>query len=180
MSMFVLDPTEEPIVVSQGGAPRLKTLNGKTLGLWNNAKINAARYVEMIGEELAKEFRFEIVRGVYDPGRLMAEEEWGEVGRCDAVVLVNGDCGACSTSGIANAIELEKRGIAAMLVVTTPFVPAVTTTAALRGMPDIRWALVDHPIARLDETVLRQRAVEAARQFHDIIFKPAEVTSRAA
>ena len=113
MSMIVLDPTQESLVSSRAGAPRLDTLNGKTLGLWNNAKINAAKYVEMIGEELAKEFSFEIVRGVYNPGRLMAADEWGEIDRCDAVVLVNGDCGACSTSGIANAIELEKRGIAA-------------------------------------------------------------------
>lgn len=180
MSMIVLDPTQEPALASHSGAARLDTLNGKTLGLWNNAKINAAKFVEMIGEELAREFSFEIVRGVYNPGRLMEPEEWGEIDRCDAVVLVNGDCGACSTSGIANAIELEKRGIAAMLVVTPPFLKAVETTAEMRGMPEIRWAIVDHPIARLDETVLRQRAVEAARQFHDIILQPAAATSKAA
>ena len=180
MSMIVLDPTQESLVSSRAGAPRLDTLNGKTLGLWNNAKINAAKFVEMIGEELAKDFSFEIVRGVYNPGRLMAPDEWGEIDRCDAVVLVNGDCGACSTSGIANAIELEKRGIAAMLVVTPPFIEAVKATVEMRGMPGIQWALVDHPIARLDEETLRTRAVEAARQFHDIILQPVAATSQAA
>ena len=180
MSMIVLDPTQESALASHGGTPRLETLNGKTLGLYNNAKINAARFAEMIGEELARDFSFEIVRGVYDPGRLMPADAWGEIDRCDAVVLVNGDCGACSTSGIANAIELEKRGIAAMLVVTPPFLQAVKTTAEMRGMPDIRWAIVDHPIARLDEMMLRERAVEAARQFPDIILQPAATRSKAA
>ena len=180
MSMIVLDPTQEPSPASHSGAPRLDTLNGKTLGLWNNAKINAAKFVEMIGEELARDFSFEVVRGVYNPGRLMEADEWGEIDRCDAVVLVNGDCGACSTSGIANAIELEKRGIPAMLVVTPPFIAAVKATVEMRGMPDIQWARVDHPIAQLDEATLSPRAVEAARQFHDIILQPATARSQAA
>jgi hypothetical protein len=50
----------------------------------------------------------------------------------------------------------------------------------MRGMPGIQWALVDHPIARLDEETLRTRAVEAARQFHDIILQPVAATSQAA
>ena len=67
-----------------------------------------------------------------------------------------------------------------MLVITPPFIDAVKATVEMRGMPSIQWALVDHPIARLDEETLRGRAVEAARQFHDIILQPAAATSRAA
>ena len=77
-------------------------------------------------------------------------------------MLANGDCGACSTSGIVNAIELEKRGIPALLVGTPPFLEAVKASAEMRGMPGIQWALVDHPIARLRRR-LRARAVVAAR-----------------
>ena len=171
--MTVLDPTQAPLAddlsTTFAVARRLDTLDGKTLGLWNNRKINAAPLLEMIAQELAKTYRVELVRGIYDPGNLMPTDGWGEVDRCDAVILANGDCGACSTSGIVNAIELEKRGIPAVLVSTPPFTEAVQVSASLRGMPAIRWALIEHPVASLDNDELRDRAIAAARQVPDIV-----------
>ena len=124
--------------------------------------------------ELEKRYGFEVVRGTYDPGNLMPEDGWAAIDRCDAVIFANGDCGACSTSGIVNAIEIEKRGIPTMLVSTTPFAEAVKTSASLRGMPAIRWAIVDHPIASLAEDELRKRAVEAVRQLPELLLVPAK------
>ena len=160
-------------------APRLDTLNGKVLGLWHNDKTNARLLLELIREELEKHYSFTVLRGVYDPGNLMPADGWGDIDKCDAVLLANGDCGACSTSGIVNAIELEKRGIPTMLTATPPFTEAVRTSAELRGMPSIRWAIVDHPIASLKEDELRQRAVESARQFPDLMLAPLERKSAA-
>jgi hypothetical protein len=173
MSITVLDPTQSPLAEDLSSAttpaPRLDTLNGKVIGLWNNEKLNAALLLEMIREELEKRFSFDVVRGVYDPSNLMPEDGWGDVDGCDAVILANGDCGACSTSGIVNAIELEKRGIPTLLVSTPPFLDAVKTSASLRGMPAIRWAVVDHPVAMLKEDDLRQRAISAANQAPSIL-----------
>ena len=168
----VLNPTQATLAEDSAGlsiAPRLPTLDGKVLGLWNNRKINAELLLEMIRDELQLHYDFEVVRGIYDPGNLMPDDGWGEVERCDAVILANGDCGACSTSGIVNAIELERRGIPAMLVSTPPFTEAVKTSASLRGMPAIRWAVVEHPVASLMEQDLRGRAKIAAMQFPSII-----------
>lgn len=199
MLLVTLDPTQLSVATSKPSdlppAPRLDTLEGKTLGLWNNGKLNSARLLEQIREELEKSYNFDVVRGYYDPGKMMAEDGWdndggrgavmlangdragdlmaeenfGDVSKCDAVILANGDCGACSTSGIVNAIELEKRGIPALLVSTPPFADAVKATAALRNMPDIRWAVVEHPIGSSTDIELRKRAVSAASQFPDII-----------
>lgn len=173
MTLTVLDPVQTPLadqgVAPLPTAPRLDTLNGKTLGLWNNQKLNAAKLLEMIREELARRFTFDVERGIYDPGNLMPADGWGPVERCDVIILANGDCGACSTSGIVNAIELEKRGIPALLVSTPPFTEAVKTSARLRGMPDIRWAVVDHPVASLVETALHERAASAAAQFLELM-----------
>jgi hypothetical protein len=173
MPITVLNPTQAPLAEDLASgtppSPRLDTFDGKTIGLWNNAKLNAALLLEMIREELEKDYSFEVVRGVYDPGNLMPDDGWGEIDRCDAVIMANGDCGACSTSGIVNAIELEKRGIPALLVTTPPFLDAVRTSASLRGMPAIRWAVVDHPIASLMQDELRERAITAARQAPGIL-----------
>ena len=166
--MIVLDPTQAPNADATAEglplAPRLDTLEGKAVGLWSNQKLNASKLLEFIRQELARAYKFTVVHGTYDPGRLMEDHEWGDVSSCDAVILANGDCGACSTSGIANAIELEKRGIPAVLVSTTPFTDAVTTTTKMSGMPAIEWAIVDHPIGSLEEDPLRERAIAAVRQ----------------
>jgi hypothetical protein len=183
MAIIVLDPVQEPLAEDSSRgiplAPRLDTLDGKTLGLWNNDKLNAAKLLELIRVELEKRYSFAVVRGLYDPGNLMPQEAWGAVLSCDAVILANGDCGACSTSGIVNAIELEKRGIPTLLVSTSPFTEAVQTSATLRGMPSIRWAVVDHPVASLGEDELRRRAVAAANQFPDLILSPSAKRSAA-
>jgi hypothetical protein len=171
--LTVLDPTQAPLAedlsASLSTAPRLGTLDGRKLGLWSNQKINATKLLEMIREELAQRYSFEVVRGIYDPGNLMSPDGWGQVDECDAVILCNGDCGACSTSGIANAIELEKRGIPTLLVSTPPFTQAVKVSASLNGMPSIRWAVIEHPVASLDDVELRERAVVAAAQLPGII-----------
>lgn len=177
MSIIVLDPVQEPLAEDENSglppAPRPATLDGKVLGLWNNDKLNARNLLEMIREELEQRYSFTVVRGLYDPGNLMPEDGWGEVDKCDLVLLANGDCGACSTSGIVNAIELEKRGIPTMLVATPPFTEAVKTSAMLRGMPAIPWAIVDHPVASLLPDELRERAKAAAVQFPKLMLAPA-------
>lgn len=166
--MIVLDPTQASDASEEASglplAPRLDTLEGKVIGLWSNKKLNASMLLQFISEELAKVYSFSLVHGFYDAFRLMEEHEWGDVNSCDAVILANGDCGACSTSGIANAIELEKRGIPTVLVSTPPFVDAVTTTTRTSNMPAIGWAVVDHPIGSLNEAEVRQRAKDAVGQ----------------
>jgi len=172
--MIVLDPTQPSDADKASAglplAPRLSTLEGKAIGLWCNQKLNASQLLEFIRQELAKDYSFSIVHGVYDPGRLMEDHEWGDLMCCDAVILANGDCGACSTSGIANAIEMEKKGIPAVLVSTTPFIDAVTTTTRMSNMPTIEWVVVDHPIGSLGEEDLRQRARHAAQQIPGLLF----------
>ena len=161
----VLVPVQESEVDEAALAPRLDGLDGKVLGLYSNTKLNADRLLELIAQELEPLGDFTIRHGVYHADKEMTEEEWGDVAKCDLVILANGDCGACSSSGLANAIALERKGVPAFLISTPPFVEALGMMARLKGMPDIGWAVVDHPIGSIDEAALQVRARDAAAQF---------------
>lgn len=88
----VLDPTVIPAVERSGLAPRLDSLDGKVIGLYNNGKPNAARLVEFVGEELGRQHALKgVVRGVYSVSHGMRREEWVGIEQCDAIVLANGD-----------------------------------------------------------------------------------------
>jgi hypothetical protein len=168
----VLNPVQEPRAVAFEPPPRPGTLEGKVLGLYSNEKLNADLLLTMIAEELGAEGRFTVRRGVYDPARLMEPAEWQGLEACDVVILANGDCGACSSTGIANAIAVEKRGVPAFLVSTPPFTEAVRTMARMCGMPDARWAIVEHPIGSVGEAEVRARATAAAEQFRAAMLTP--------
>ncbi len=171
----VLNPVQEAVTEKIGIAPRLSDLSGKVVGLYSNKKLNADRVLEMIAQELAPLGEFTVKTGAYHAEKEMSHAEWGDVDACDVVILANGDCGACSSSGIVNAIALEQRGIPAFLISTPPFTDAVTTMARLKGMPEVRWAIVEHPIGSAGESELRQRAKTAARQFGEAMIESAQI-----
>ena len=92
MPYALLDPTVEPFVPEARLAPRLDTLRGKRIGLWQNNKINAPELLEAVADVLRE--RYEIgstQRGTYNAGRVMRPEEWGDIDGCDAVILTHGD-----------------------------------------------------------------------------------------
>ena len=60
-----------------------------------------------------------------------------------------------------DGIELEIRGIPAAVVCTTPFENMGRSTARIRGVPDYPFALIGHPVGRLDGSGLEERVTEA-------------------
>ncbi len=90
--MKLIDPVVRPKHVSLHLAPRLATLEGKTIGLWSNQKLNANELLVCVEAELRARHRIAgTVWGTYSPARLMQPNEWGRVDECDAVVLTHGD-----------------------------------------------------------------------------------------
>ena len=170
MTFVVLDPCQEPVVEELTLAPRLSTLDGRVVGLYSNEKLNARQLLTLIGAELQERYDLAgIVEGTYVVSRAMEPGEWRDIDSCDAIVLAVGDCGSCSSSGIANSIQLEQAGIPSMLISTTPFAGVCATMAKLGGLPELRWATVDHPVGIMTGTELAQRARSAARQFQETV-----------
>ena len=88
----LLDPTSEPVIEPGDLAPRLDTLDGKTIGLYANMKLNAVELLDELETLLSGRFRIaHFVRGSYNAGRLMRPDEWEGVDACDAIVLTHGD-----------------------------------------------------------------------------------------
>jgi hypothetical protein len=90
--MKLFDPVVRPYTEALSLAPRLDTLDGKTIGLWSNKKLNADELLSCVEAELRSRHAIgDVVRGSYSPARVMRSNEWGAVDRCDAVFLTHGD-----------------------------------------------------------------------------------------
>ena len=71
--MKVLDPIGDMAVFDIEPAPRLETLDGKVIGLYNNGKLNAAKLLDMVEAVLAERHDVkEFVRGKYNAGKSIA------------------------------------------------------------------------------------------------------------
>ena len=66
-------------------------------------------------------------------------------------------------------MQLETRGIPAVLIGTDRFHSVLVACRELSGVPDAQWAEVPHPVQSLDRDQLRQRAEEAVAQFVEIV-----------
>jgi hypothetical protein len=90
--MKLVNPVVTPQAESIQLAPRLNGIDGKTIGLWSNNKINADELLSCVEAELRARYDLAgVVRGSYHPARVMRPDEWGAVDRCDAVILTHGD-----------------------------------------------------------------------------------------
>ena len=100
----ILDPVQETSAEVVGLSPRLDTLNGKTIGLFYNGKLNSDRLLKCVEDALHE--RFELKDVVWGPtpkekqsmrpdGELKSGFQFGltleGIEGCDAIVLANGD-----------------------------------------------------------------------------------------
>lgn len=88
----LMNPVAEPIVRPAQLAPRLRSLDGKTIGLFANLKLNSVELMDLVGAELGRRHRdLSFVRGSYNAGRVMYDHEWKGVDDCDVIILTHGD-----------------------------------------------------------------------------------------
>ncbi len=61
-------------------------------------------------------------------------------------------------------METELLGVPSVVLTTKPFVSQARAMSRMRGTPDYRLAIIDHPIVTLDKDGLLERARTAAPQ----------------
>jgi hypothetical protein len=149
--------TEHPIVPS---ARPVSDLAGKRVAFVDNSKVNANIFLSRVSEMLVD--RFGIVAGPMirkaAPKDRLAEKDFDEIATCAAVVLCFGDCGTSTSMSVADAVEIERRGIPTVTVFSTAFAYAARIQAAGRGMPDLRLVKIPHPMHTASRELVTQRA----------------------
>ena len=149
--------TEHPAIAS---ALPLSALAGQRIAFVDNSKVNADLFLTRISQMLVD--RFGIVAGPVirkaAPKDRLADRDLGEIAACQAVVQCFGDCGTSTSMSVADAVEIERRGVPTVTVFSTAFAKAARIQAAGRGMPDLRLVRIPHPMHTASRAQVRERA----------------------
>lgn len=165
---YVYDPRPARPVGVEARAARLGTLDGAVIAVVDNGKTHAGRLLDLVVDELGRRWSITGVVHLGPPspghggnvGDADVAAEWGAT----AAVAAVGDCGACTSGSVMDAVIFERLGIPAVAIVTRPFLPTARAVAELNGLRDHPVVAVDHPITSLDDAELAGRARAAAPQ----------------
>jgi hypothetical protein len=161
-ALNLLDPTiataEEPIDF----VPRPQHLGGLRIGLIENTKKNAEAVLRKLTEKLATAHGMTVDVLLHKHQRApIKEAQIAELkGQIDFAIAGVGDCGACSSGSLLDAIILEKAGIAAIAIVTDAFQSTAREMAELWGAPKFKFVMMPHPLASLNEDEIDRCAGE--------------------
>ena len=165
-AMNVLDPTiateEEPIDY----APRPANLQGLRIGLIENTKKNAETVLLKLSEKLQGAYGMKTELLLHKAQRAPVKDaQIVELkDKADFAIAGIGDCGACSSGSLLDAIYLEKAGVPAIAIVTDAFYNTAREMAELWGVPNFRFVMMPHPLASLTADEIDQRADELAKK----------------
>jgi len=154
------EPTVSDQVLAIPVAQRLLQLRGKRLGFVDNSKCNADLFIKRVAEQLAD--RYAVVAGPIvrksAPKDHLSDKDYASLAQCDAVVQCFGDCGTSTSISVADAVELECRGIPTVTVFSTAFAGAAQRQAAGRGMANLPLVRIPHPMHTAPRAVVAERA----------------------
>lgn len=156
----VFEPTVTEPVAAIPVAHRLSGLHGKRVGFVNSSKCNADLFIRRVVSQFSD--RFAIVVGPVvrkaAPKDGLSASDFANLATCEAVVLCFGDCGTSTSMSVADAVEIERRGIPTVTVLSTAFATAGRKQAAGRGMADLALAGIPHPMHTAKRDVVAERA----------------------
>src|ERR1700689_3032714 len=130
-------------------APRLNTLDGKTIYLVSDGFPSADTFLNQIKIWFAKnmpnvttEYRLKAGGFADEDPKLFAEMK----DKANGVIMAIGHCSTCTPATVGHCITFEKMGLPSAPMVTLAFKDLAKTNAAKRGMPDERIVFTPHPV----------------------------------
>src|SRR5215831_551162 len=163
-SPHILIPTaDQEVRVNARKAARTGNGTQRVIGLLNNSKPNVNFFLESIDAELASRFPdYKIVNFVKPRSAGPCLELDNIAEQCDFAINAVADCGSCTAWSVHDSIELEKRGVATITVVTDVFEELSKEVAGSMGAANIRMATIAHPLGDLKEHEIKARAKKNA------------------
>jgi hypothetical protein len=160
MALELLEPTVADRPATFTGASRLEDVRGKRLGFVDNSKCNADLFIKRLCYQFGDRYAVvsgPIVRKLAPKDRL-TEADLSRLAQCDAVVLCFGDCGTSTSINVADAVEIERRGIPTAAVFSTAFAEAARKQAAGRGLAELPLVKIPHPMHTAPQSAVTERA----------------------
>ena len=174
---------EAPLPVGLRMAARPGLREGSRLTLIDNGKARARDLMLMIAEELKQRFTLGSVE-VFIKGsasRVINEAEVAAIAATsDAVIAGLGDCGACSTCSLGDALKMEGAGIPSTVLISDVFIGHIASAAVTMGMPGYHTAVVPHPVSSKNNDQLAAFAVLAVDQVGQQLVGPTVIAPVAA
>ena len=132
----MVDPGGQTDAEETTPAPGLGDLAGRRVAVLDIAKVGSDAFVDQVDATLREHCgSVEIERGIAPPSRGMAQAQLEAIAEgCDGAVLALADCGTCSSWTLLDAIELNRLGCRAVLVITEPLRPTIDALGGRLGM----------------------------------------------
>ena len=155
----LVDPTTQPVAADFVGAPRLRDLSNKRVGLIDDSKLNARELLEEVVSLLDSRFGVASVDYHRKPSasKPASPETIERLAReCDYVVVGVGDRSSCSACSVHDGVHVEKAGTPTATICTDAFVEASRSMAAMWEAPNYPVIFTGHPIGSLTAAQLRE------------------------
>ena len=156
----ILNPTVEVEKECIDYVPRPAHLRGLRIGVVENTKKNAETVLRSLAQHLVEtyEMKLEIVMHKFYRSPLTDDQIRELKTSADFVIAGVGDCGACSSGSLLDAVILEKAGMPAIPIITDAFDATAKEMAELWGVPEFRYVMMPHPLASLTAAEMELRA----------------------
>jgi len=145
--------------------PHPASLEGKTVVLRWNSKLNGDKLLDRVAELLTQKVPGIKILKMYqvDPSTVVVADKMEDSltiankimkYKPDLVIASSADCGHCSGALVIDQLNLEKKGIPTVTITTTAFEKLVKKTMVNQGVSEMAIVVVPHPIAgrNLSET----------------------------
>ena len=147
-------PKVGPVKIS----PHPISLEGKTVLLRWNGKFNGDKFLNRVGELLTQQVKNVRVIKMWEvdsstavisknaEGSSQVTEKISKL-KPDIVIAAQADWGICTSWLVVDQLNLEKKGIPTVTIVTTAFQELIKSTMKDQGVSEMAIVMVEHPIA---------------------------------
>jgi hypothetical protein len=161
---FIQLPDPTGVVRTRKGkmAKRLSSLDGKVMGVIDDAMVNAHVLLEAVASELQKRYnikeRINIIKGNWSAS--LPQDIYADMReKVDFVIVGVGVCGGCTAGSVEDGVQFELDGIPSVTVVEDLFQPLAAAKKELMGLSEYEPVIIKYPMGNDDQAAVKGRAI---------------------